>query len=100
MVLHLFNVRCCGILLGQCLLKVGCLLNGVQQELHFNVTFSCSHLLAKLYPVFGPQTSVKDRGMARAIVNGHEQQNSMKAQQLQASTHYHVSNVFLKPHVL
>ena len=74
MVLHLFNVRCCGILLGQRLLKVGCLLNGVQQELHFNVTFSCSHLLAKLYPVFGPQMSVKDRGMAQAIVNGHEQQ--------------------------
>ena len=56
MALHLFNVRCCGVLLGQCLLKVGCLLNGVQQELHFNVTFSCSHLLAKLYPVFGQQT--------------------------------------------
>ena len=54
--LYLFNVGRCGILLGQCLLKVGCLLNGIQQELHFNVTLPCSHLLTKLHPVFGPET--------------------------------------------
>ena len=34
-------------------------------------------------------------GTAQAIVNGYKQQNSMKAQ-LQASTHYQVSEVFLK----
>ena len=39
--------------------------------------------------------AVEDRGMARAIVNGHEQQNLMKAAQLQASTHYHVFTVLL-----
>ena len=40
---------------------------------------------------------VEDRGMTRAIVIGHEQQNSMKApQQIQASTHYHVSKVLPK----
>ena len=44
--------------------------------------------------------TVEDHGTAQAIVNGREQQNSMKAQQLQASTHYHVSKVLLKPHVL
>ena len=34
---------------------------------------------------------VEDRGMAREIVTGHEQQKLNASQQLQASTNYHVS---------
>ena len=63
MMLHLFNVRRCRILLGQCFLKVGCLLNGIQQELNFNVTFSGSHLLAKLDPAFDPGKKVHNGGI-------------------------------------
>ena len=45
-----------------------------------------------------PHGSVEDCGTAQVIVNGHEQQNSIKAQQLQASTHYNVSKVSLQNH--